>query len=394
MDRIESREQTTIHTNKQWGWKLPIHRNISRPRLIQSHDNPTHHHHKQRHRHNKHLYTVSTLVLSLLSPTAAMASDVGGISATASPIANSSGSVTNQAIQVLQGPYVTNTYGNGVSCQSTTLNITPYFQFADSRKHPWEDFYNEPQYNLTDISGRTVTQTITVQNYPWETWYDNRTKDDGTRWFADGADMQIEVEVPAGDGVPDAVTNNTLDPIWYKPIRTDMRANQSLNLGISATLSVPLNKKMKELCQQAAEQQIAMQTQLVSNKRLDFEIARLKNCGELKKSGIFFHPASPYHSICADVVVTSPGGQIIPHQHEIPQPKWTPPTSSSSSPSKEVTLSSPDNDPESYRISKPVEESSQGSSEPSQELSSLQVSPPSGANLLGVWQIGQTQLPQ
>ena len=55
-----------------------------------------------------------------------MASDVGGISATASPIANSSGSVTNQAIQVLQGPYITNTYGNGVQCQGATMNITPY----------------------------------------------------------------------------------------------------------------------------------------------------------------------------------------------------------------------------------------------------------------------------
>ena len=35
-----------------------------------------------------------------------MAADVGGVSATANPIANSSGSVTNQAIQVLQGPYI------------------------------------------------------------------------------------------------------------------------------------------------------------------------------------------------------------------------------------------------------------------------------------------------
>ena len=34
------------------------------------------------------------------------AETVGGVSATASPIANSSGSVTNQAIQVLQGPYI------------------------------------------------------------------------------------------------------------------------------------------------------------------------------------------------------------------------------------------------------------------------------------------------
>ena len=46
-----------------------------------------------------------------------MAADVGGVSATANPIANSSGSVTNQAIQVLQGPYITNTYGGGIQCQ-------------------------------------------------------------------------------------------------------------------------------------------------------------------------------------------------------------------------------------------------------------------------------------
>ena len=37
-------------------------------------------------------------------------------------------------------------------------------------------------------------------------------------------------------------------------------------------------------------------TQLTANKRLDFEIARLKNCGNLKKEGIVFHPKSPYYS--------------------------------------------------------------------------------------------------
>ena len=64
------------------------------------------------------------------------------------------------AIQVLQGPYVTNTYGGGVSCQGTTLNMTPYIQFADSRKDPWEDFYNEPQYNTTDATGKMVPTTM------------------------------------------------------------------------------------------------------------------------------------------------------------------------------------------------------------------------------------------
>ena len=327
------------------------------------------------------------------------AESVGGVSATANPIANSSGSVTNQAIQVLQGPYVTNTYGGGVSCQGTTLNMTPYVQFADSRKWPWEDYYNEPQYNLTDVEGKMVKQTVTVKNYPWEDWYDDRTKDDGTRWFEDGDDIQIEVDVPSGDGVPDVLNGgSTMEPTWYKPIRTDMRANQSFNLGLSATLSIPLNRGMQRRCKEAAEAQTAHQLQLTSNKRLDFEIARLKNCGELKKAGIFFHPASPYHSICADVVVTSPGGQVLPHEHQIPQPTWTVPSSSSESSSdqtsSEASPSSLDTDSSGSQIKSDGTESSQESSELSQLPSSQQVSLLSKVNPLGVLQVGQMSLPQ
>ena len=250
------------------------------------------------------------------------------MSATANPIANSSGSVTNQAIQVLQGPYVTNTYGGGVQCQGSTLNVTPYIQYSDSRKHPWEDFYNEPQYNMSDFTGRTTKQTVTVKNYPWETWYDTRSKTDGSRLFDDGADMQIEVDVDGADGVPDLVSNGNLDPIWYKPIRTDMRANQNFNIGLSATLSIPMNKKLVAQCHEAATAQIEAVNQATANKRLDFEIARLKNCGELKKAGIYFHPASPYHAVCADVVVTAPGGTVQPHSHSIPKPVYQDPTSS------------------------------------------------------------------
>ena len=222
----------------------------------------------------------------------ALAEGVGGVSATANPIANSSGSVTNQAIQVLQGPYVTNTYGNGVSCQGTTLNMTPYIQFADSRKDPWEDFYNEPQYNMTDTSGKMVPTYTTVKNYPWEDWYDTRTyvNDDGdtVRWFPDGSDMTIIQDVDSANGVPDIVdADGEMTPTWFKPVRTDMRANQSFNLGLSATLSIPLNRGMQRLCKEAATANVNMQNQLISNKRLDFEIARLKNCGELKKSEYF-----------------------------------------------------------------------------------------------------------
>ena len=317
--------------------------------------------------------------MALNSCTPAFAEGVGGVSATANPIANSSGSVTNQAIQVLQGPYITNTYGGGVQCQGSTFNVTPYIQFADSRKHPWEDFYNEPQYNLTDVEGRTVKQTVTVKNYPWEDWYDDRTKADGTRWFPDGEDIQIEIDVPAGDGVPDAVSGGTLEPTWMKPIRTDMRASQSFNAGLSATLSIPLNRKLVRQCHEAAQAQIAHQVQLTSNKRLDFEIARLKNCGELKKAGIFFHPASPYHSVCADVVVTAPGGKIMPHEHTFPRPKFSDPSGVSSS-SQNLSGSSPsslDNGSSSAPTNSNGAETSQALSELSSKLSSQQVSQPS-----------------
>ena len=64
------------------------------------------------------------------------------------------------------------------------------------------------------------------------------------------------------------------------------------------------------------------QAQITANKRLDFEIARLKNCGELMQKGIMFHPKSPYAAICADVVVSTPPGTIIPHSHNFPRPTF------------------------------------------------------------------------
>ena len=333
------RKQQHIYNNDSRGG-VSIRTELPRTRGHQPDSNTKSNHRKIRHGYNKYVYPVIAALLSVQClPSRA---EVGGVSATANPIANSSGSVTNQAIQVLQGPYITNTYGGGVQCQGSTFNVTPYIQFADSRKDPWVDFYDEPQYNLTDTTGKTTKQTVTVKNYPWESWYDTRTKDDGTRWFEDGEDIQIEMDIDGPDGVPDVVnTGGTMTPTWYKPVRTDMSANQSFNAGLSATLSIPLNRKLVKQCHEAAQAQITMQNQLVSNKRLDFELARLKNCGELKKAGIFFHPASPYHSVCADVVVTAAGGQIIPHEHQLPQPQWTKPTSSSlQSSSVEVTPSS------------------------------------------------------
>jgi len=269
MDWIGSRSKTKLHNDKSRRG-LSIQRKLHGARPFKSHNNTEDHHYPKCHRHNLNVYTISTLVLSLLSPTAAFA-EVGGISATANPIANSSGSVTNQAIQVLQGPYITNTYGNGIQCQGATMNVTPYLTGTGNFKRPFEHTYMDPVYDMSDLD------------------------DDG-------------------------VLDNPGSILYYVPTRTGQQEVYNISGGISATWSRPLDKEAREKCMEAAATQIAYQQQLTANKRLDFEIARLKNCGELLKAGIRFAPGTKYASICADVQVNNINA-IVPHAHVL-----TPPT--------------------------------------------------------------------
>ena len=50
----------------------------------------------------------------------------------------------------------------------------------------------------------------------------------------------------------------------------------------------------------------AMKKQMLMNRQLDYDIARLRNCGELKRVGIDFDPKSPMSFLCADVIVQPP----------------------------------------------------------------------------------------
>ena len=391
-------QRRKLYDSGRWG-SISVHPIISRTRYDQSDDHTTYHRDRKRNRYNKRLYTIGRKLCLLLALSAnvvpAYAESVGGVSATANPIANSSGSVTNQAIQVLQGPYITNTYGNQISCQGATANFTPYIQYSNSWKDPFERTYMQPQYNNNDFTGRTTTQTVTVKNYPWydgyargpnnadgtmgdkltdddgnyitieENWYNNAVIEDSSgnpvldedgnvqRYYEDGANMQIEMEVDGPDGVPD----NPGEVVWEKPVRTDMTANNNFNLGLSATFSFPLDKKLQRLCKQAATTQINQQAQITANKRLDFEIARLKNCGELMQKGIMFHPKSPYAAICADVVVSTPPGTIIPHSHTLARPTFTEDTTSSETPSsasQPPSVPSPSSDVPSQSLSPTV----------------------------------------
>ena len=270
-------KQTNIHTDDTRS-SVSVHRNLPRSWFKQSNNNSKRNRSKKHNRHNLNLYPVIGAIFLGLFPTQSLAETVGGVSATAAPVANSSGSVTNQAIQVLQGPYITNTYGGGIQCQGPTLNFTPYVTGSASAQKPYESYYNDPVYDMRDLD------------------------EDGS------------LDNPGGI-------------LYTVPTRTGQKDSYNLGVGFSATWSRPLDKKLQEQCKEAAAANIDLMKQTTANKRLDFEIARLKNCGELMKQGIYFHPKSPYYKVCADVVVTNPGGVIPQHVHSIPsvsRPSSTP----------------------------------------------------------------------
>ena len=50
-----------------------------------------------------------------------------------------------------------------------------------------------------------------------------------------------------------------------------------------------------------------MKQQLLMNRQLDYDIGRLRHCGQLKMVGIEFHPESPMQYLCADVILTNTG---------------------------------------------------------------------------------------
>ena len=266
--RFINRKQTKLETERGRS-SVPIHRALFWTRSSDSYDNTERNHRPKCHRIDKYIFKLAgSLIVSTASCFPSYATDVGGVSATANPVANSSGSVTNQAIQVLQGPYITNTYGDGIQCQGSTLNVTPYVTRTGTWQDPYEAWFNDPVYNMADNND---------------------------------------------DNIPDSPG----EILYYVPTRTGQKSTQNINLGLSMTLSIPLDKKAMQQCKESVALHNEYRTQVIANKRLDFEIARLKNCGQMKKEGIVFHPNSPYYCVCADVMLINPPGVVGEHNHSI-----------------------------------------------------------------------------
>ena len=201
----------------------------------------------------------------ILSPSAAAAQ----VNATAAPSSVSNGSVTNQAIQMLTGPYPNANFGGSIACQGPTFNLSPFVTKSKSYALPYNPTLTTPIYDTSDVNE---------------------------------------------DGVPD----NPGRVLYLDQRPSNQKDSHALNFGISATISFPLDGGIQERCKAAADTQTALQRQVLANKRLDFELARLKNCGELAQKGISFHPKSQYFVICSDVVLGPvPGQKPIPHVHRL-----------------------------------------------------------------------------
>ena len=188
-------------------------------------------------------------------------------SAVANPQSNTSSSVSNFATQVLTGPMTENTYGNGIKCSGATLSVSPFATTSVAIKRPQDYIYHTPVYNEATDSNGNLT--------------------------------------------------NAGEILFHRENYSGNKDATSFNFGIAATISVPLDKRFQDACLKSATTQEKIQRQILSKERLNYELARLKNCGQLYRDGIRFTKDSKYYSLCEDVEVVEKMGQVIPHTHKL-----------------------------------------------------------------------------
>ena len=191
---------------------------------------------------------------------------------------NSSGSVVNQAVQVVpsrQFQYQMNT----ITCQGATLNISPFISTTYGFATPYETHYDRPVYSRKDVEG----------------------------------DFDDENQ-PIGDGDVDAGYRGEI--LYFEKVRTGQKqSNVSVNGGITATFSIPLDRTAIKECRKAMKKQNQLYEASLAAKRLNFEMSRAKTCIDNLKQGIRFKEGTEMARICADVELITPPN--VEHKHKI-----------------------------------------------------------------------------
>ena len=186
----------------------------------------------------------------------------------------STGSVVNQAVQVVPARQFQYAIQN-TSCQGATLNISPFLSTTYGFGSPYQPYYDRPIYSTKDIVGD----------------------------FDDNGNA-------IGDGDPD-------EPdliLRTEQVRTGMQAsNTSLNGGITATWSIPLDRAAVRLCKKGMAKQVELYEQQLASNRLTYEMQRLATCGKHLKAGLVF--VGEMSKICGDVRLVTPPN--VKHTHTI-----------------------------------------------------------------------------
>ena len=191
---------------------------------------------------------------------------------------NSSGSVVNQAVQVVpsrQFQYQMNT----ITCQGATLNISPFVSTTYGFATPFESHFDRPVYSRRDIEGN----------------FD----DDGTA---------------IGDGDVDSGYRGEI--LYFEKVRTGQKqSNVSINGGITATFSIPLDRTAIKECREAMKKQNELYEASLAAKRLNYEMSRAKTCADNYKNGFRFKEGTPMALVCSDIEIIEPTN--LDHVHKI-----------------------------------------------------------------------------
>ncbi len=188
------------------------------------------------------------------------------------------------------GSFMFQELGDGIRCSGTTLTINPFISKVNTWKDPFEPYYDE---NV----------------------YDDSTDEDGN-------------------------LTNPGSILYTKPVRTGQaRNNLSFNYGITATVAVPLDRRMTNNCIKAQNSRVKYLEQAYKARKLDYALSRLKICAEQLKLGASYSTSSPSFVTCSDIVLQNPPNTLPDHQHSISEKPSAP---SSSLPKKEFLVSFPE----------------------------------------------------
>ena len=191
---------------------------------------------------------------------------------------NSSGSVVNQAVQVVpsrQFQYQMNT----ITCQGATLNISPFVSTTYGFATPFESHFDRPVYSRRDIEGNFDDDNNAI-----------------------------------GDGDVDAGYRG--DILYFEKVRTGQKqSNVSINGGITATFSIPLDRTAIKECREAMKKQNELYEASLAAKRLNYEMSRAKTCADNYKNGFRFKEGTPMALVCSDIEIIEPTN--LDHVHKI-----------------------------------------------------------------------------